>query len=183
MGRDYDPLSNDLGTILDFLAYLQATGKSYNTINIHRSMLSGTLAPIETGPVGQHPLVIRLLKGCYNKNPPRPKYEAIWSVETVLNFMRNQGPNNLLNFASLSKKLATLLAISTWLRTAELASLDATSITDCSAGVRIALSKPRKTQKTGSLRSVALESFPEKTICPVDCLKTYIYLRLFKNGL
>ncbi len=79
-GRSHDPLSNDLASILDFLTALNTSGKSYNTVNIHRSMLSVTLEPIVSTPVGQHPLVIRLLKGCYNQNPPLPRYATLWDI-------------------------------------------------------------------------------------------------------
>lgn len=169
-------MENDLIPVLHFLTSLHLAGKSYSTINVHRSMLSATLDPVESSPIGQHPLVVRLLKGCYNINPPKPRYTSTWNIETVLNFMRTQGPNGSLTFASLSKKLATLLAITTWLRVSELASLDLSSLTETPSGIRLSLLKPRKSQTNGPLRSVTLNSFPEEAICPVHCLRSYIYI-------
>ncbi len=169
-------MSNDLIPILEFLSFLHSSGKSYSSVNIHRSMLSMTLDPLDSTPIGQHPLVIRLLKGCYNTNPPKPRYNAIWNVEQVLNFMREKGDNSCLDLPSITKKLATLLAITTWLRTAELASLDPSSMKQQSSGVRLSLSKPRKTQSSGPLQTVLLTSFPEKSICPVDCLRAYLFI-------
>lgn len=70
--RDTDPLSTDLTEILQFLTDLLASGKSYSLINIHRSMLSRTLGSIEGVQIGANPLVVRLIKGGYHKNPPVP---------------------------------------------------------------------------------------------------------------
>ena len=49
-------------------------GRAYNTINVHRSMLFTTLDSLEGGgAIGEHPLVIRLMKACYNNPPPTAK--------------------------------------------------------------------------------------------------------------
>jgi hypothetical protein len=175
-GRSHDPLSNDLASILDFLAALNTSGKSYNTVNIHRSMLSVTLEPIVSTPVGQHPLVIRLLKGCYNQNPPLPRYSTLWDVETVFQFMRNSEDNLSLSFSALSRKLSTLQAISTLLRVSELASVDRLSITFTQTGAQFTLSKPRKSQFCAPLRLVSFIKVPERKICPVDCLRAYLFI-------
>jgi hypothetical protein len=85
-------------------------------------MLSTTLDVINGTPVGQDPLVIKLLKGIYNQNPPQPRYLSMWDPEIVLNHMRKV-ENESLDISNLSRKLVTLLALSTLLRTAELASI------------------------------------------------------------
>lgn len=149
LGRNLNPLSNDLASVLSFLTSLHESGKSYNTVNIHRSMLSMTLDRVDGSAVGQHPLVVRLLKRCYNQNPPHPRYSFMWDVEIVLSFMRSEEDNFSLNLASLTKKLATLLAISTLLRTSELASLEKDSLVFLISGVNLSLSRPRKSQTNG----------------------------------
>ena len=70
VGRGCNPLSNTLNPVLEFLTFLFASGKSYSTINVHRSMLSKTLGAVDGHNVGVHPLVIKLLRGCYNSYPP-----------------------------------------------------------------------------------------------------------------
>ncbi|KZS20378.1 Uncharacterized protein APZ42_012950 [Daphnia magna] len=72
--RDKNPLSSNVNSISDYLAHLQTTCKSYSLINIHWSMLSVTLQPIDECPIGQPLLIIKLLKGCHNRNQPNPKY-------------------------------------------------------------------------------------------------------------
>jgi hypothetical protein len=49
MERGKNPLSADLGNILEFLSSLRVAGKAYNTINVHRSMLSMTRDSLEGG--------------------------------------------------------------------------------------------------------------------------------------
>ena len=87
-------------------------------------MLSSTLNPIDGHCVGQHPLVRRLLQGCYNANPPSTKYTATWDPEVVFGFMVSAGTED----RWLGPKLATLLALATMLRTSELASISRTSV-------------------------------------------------------
>lgn len=150
MERDQDPLSSSLIEMLDFLSNLHLSGKAYSTINVHRSMLSVTLESINGTSIGKHPLIsIRLMRGCYNKNPPKPKYSNLWDVSIVLGFMKSRGDNEELCLSMLSKKLATLLAIVTLMRTSELASIDRESVKFSSSSASLALAKPRKMQFTG----------------------------------
>ena len=57
------PIPTTMNDVLEFSGNLFGLGKAYNTINVARSMLSGTLPPIEGQPVGQHYLVLKLMKG------------------------------------------------------------------------------------------------------------------------
>ncbi|KAK4004298.1 hypothetical protein OUZ56_006038 [Daphnia magna] len=52
-------------------------GKAYSSINMARSMLSGTLSPIDSQPVGQHYFVMKLMKGIYNSKPPEPRLSRV----------------------------------------------------------------------------------------------------------
>jgi hypothetical protein len=67
-------MSSSLSSVLSYLTHLFEMGKSYSKINLHRSMLSMKLGPIDHFQVGSHPLVVKLLRAAYNLNPPKPKY-------------------------------------------------------------------------------------------------------------
>lgn len=95
--RGSDSLSPSLAVVLEFLAELYRSGKSFSSINSHRSMLSKTLTPIDGHPIGCHPLVKNLLKACYNLNPPKAKYAATWDPEIVLSFVSTLGQNQTLD--------------------------------------------------------------------------------------
>ena len=74
IAREVDPLCPSLADITGFLAHSFDEGLEYRTINTYRSALSGVLPPMEGFPVGQHPLVVRLLKGILNLRPAMPRY-------------------------------------------------------------------------------------------------------------
>ena len=48
---------------------------------------------IEAAPIGQHPLVSRLMRGIYNFRPPKPQYCNTWDVAAVLSWIKDQGDN------------------------------------------------------------------------------------------
>jgi hypothetical protein len=65
-------MSPPVTKVLEFLSWLVGKGKAYRTINLSRSMLSSTLGKIDGVDIGKHPLVVKLMKGAYNKKPPIP---------------------------------------------------------------------------------------------------------------
>ncbi|XP_045022886.1 uncharacterized protein LOC123466808 [Daphnia magna] len=108
--------------VAGLVSHPPADGMATSTINVHRSTLSMTLEPIEGKNVGEHPLVLRLLKGCYNLNPPVPRYNKLWDPDIVLNHFATLGPNSDLALSILSKKLAMLLSLSIISRVSEICS-------------------------------------------------------------
>ena len=58
-----DPLLASLSDIANFLSSEFKNGKQYSTLNTYRSAMSATRPPIEGYPLGQHPIVGRLLQG------------------------------------------------------------------------------------------------------------------------
>lgn len=123
--REVNPCSASLTQVADFLTDLFTSGLQYRTIAGYRSMLSAVLQPIGNIPVGQHPYIIRLLKGVFNSRPPRVKILPEWDLPLVLNMLQKK-PFEPLSKASL--KLTTfktifLIAISTFRRCGDLQSL------------------------------------------------------------
>ena len=79
---------------------------------------------IEGVPIGQHPLVSRLLKGVYNIHPPQPRYSYTWDVDVVIKYLQSLGKNNALHLKTLTQKLALLMALVGANRVSELQVLD-----------------------------------------------------------
>ena len=75
--RHINPLSASLSDIANFLSSEFENGKQYSTLNTYRSAISATHPPIEGYPVGQHPIVCRLLQGMFNERPPQPRYQNV----------------------------------------------------------------------------------------------------------
>ena len=61
--RHLDPFSTSVSSFANFLASLYANGLQYRTINTVRSAVSVTHGHVEGIPLGQHPVVSRLMKG------------------------------------------------------------------------------------------------------------------------
>jgi hypothetical protein len=157
-GRDQDPLSASLIVVLEFLTELHESGKAYRSINVFRSMLSATLEKIEGYDVGKHPLVIKLMLGIFNFNPPKPKYNGFWDIGTVLAHIEGLGPDAFLSFKNLSCKLVMLLAFTSLFRVSDIAAIDFKSIVFSGPVAKFALNRLRKSQRRGALQVFFLKS-------------------------
>lgn len=171
--RDSDPLSPSLNFILQYFYHLFHKGFATSTINVHRSTLSMTLEPIDGKKVGGHPLVVQLLKGCYNLKPPTPRYDSMWDPDMVLRHFSSLGPNSDLPLAILSKKLAMLLSLSILSRVSEICSISLKSLNFSATAMSFSFCRLRKSQRAGSLQSFVVNRFPG-LCCPVACMESYI---------
>jgi hypothetical protein len=111
---------------------------------------------------------------------PTPSFtDRVEVVELLLGYQ--------LNLTQLSKKLATLLALATFLRVSELSSILRQLVRFSNSGVSFSLGRPRKAQHGGALRTIVVDKLSDPLIRPVQCLGSYIYLtdvkRNEKNGL
>ena len=172
--RGENPLSTSLNFVLEFLAELHASGKSYSTINVHRSMISKTLPLVEGKPIGSHPLIKSILNGCYNLNPPKPKYNSSWDPNVAITFITSLGDNRLLRLTTLSRKTVVLLALASLLRVSELTAINLQSIAFSNNGLNFSLLKPRKAQHSGPLQSFFIPSLQDPGSCPVEAVRSYI---------
>jgi len=118
-----------LNIILDFLEDLhRGKGKAYRSNHVFRSMLSSTLDQIDGHDVGKHPLVVKLMPGIFNSNPPKPMYNGFWDIGSVLAYLEGLGPNDSVTFKVLSFKLVMLLALTSLFRVSEIAAINISSI-------------------------------------------------------
>lgn len=108
-----DPLSCDVQHFLDLLTELFDDGLQHRTINMIHSAVSVTRERVEGMPIGQHPLVSRLMKGVDNLRPPTPRYTYTWDVERVIQCMAAMGESTKLPWKKLSQKLAFLMPLVT----------------------------------------------------------------------
>ena len=71
--RDRNPFDGPIEDIVNFLAELHEKDYQYRSLNSYRSTISSVHKHVEGVPIGQHPLVSRILKGTFNEHPPQPK--------------------------------------------------------------------------------------------------------------
>ena len=130
---------------------------------------------IEGYNVGEHPLVVQLLKGIFNSRPPAPRYTYKWDVSKVTSYLESLGPNEQLSLKRLSRKLAFLLAITSAERGSELVAHDLRFKRFHPEGVSFNLPELTKTVQVGKpLKTSFHASFPEnKFLFPCSCLREY----------
>ena len=128
---------------------------------------------VEEIPIGQHPLVTRLIKGVHNSRPPKPHYTVTWDVDIVLRHLRALGDNDNLSLRALSKKLALLMALMDASRTSELQALDLRFRRFRPEGVYFTLAALTRKRKVGApTKELFFGAFPQDhTLCVVQCLR------------
>ena len=107
-----DPYNTSLTNIVNYLSELSEKNLGYNSINIARSAISNAHSHIDGNPIGQHPLVKRILKGLYKTKTPIPRHAATWDVSLVTQYITSL-ENESVDIQLLTKKLTMLLALST----------------------------------------------------------------------
>ena len=119
----------------------------------------------------------RMLKGCYNLNPPRVRYSTMWDVGTVLRFLYNMFPLEDLSLKDLTLKLISLVALTTAARSQTLAALDLDYmyLSEGNKKVTFVIRQLLKTSRPGiSLPKVILDSYNKPELCVVKTLLYYI---------
>ena len=168
------PLS--INPILEFLASLYTSGLSYSSINTARSALSLHLGKIDNVSVGNHPLVVRIMKGVSNSRPVSCKYNTIWDANLVLKCFELWDVNSNLSLLSLSIKLCALLALTTSQRCQTLAAIKISNIRFLeNQAVDILITDRLKTSRFQSNTVLSLPSYScNSKLCPVQTLKDYM---------
>ena len=157
---------------LDFLAEMFEKGLQHRSINTIRSAVSMTHDQVEGSPIGQYPLVNRLLRGVYNRRPPMPRYSSTWDVDEVTKFLISLGKNEELTLKSLSQKMALLMAL---VGASELAALNLRFKVVKANGVSFRLATLTKKRTPGLLpKELFFGAFPgNECLCVVKCMDRY----------
>ena len=95
--RDRDPIRGPVADVANFLAQLLEEGYQYRSLKAYRSAIGSVHERIDGVEVGKHPLIARILKGVFNKRPPRPKYNSVWDVNQVLAWFKSIAPSKSLS--------------------------------------------------------------------------------------
>ena len=159
--RKVDPFSAPLAGILLYLTEYFNGEAVYRSVNVARSASSTTHAKLDGLPVGQHPLVIQLLKGMFNNRPPKPRYSHTWGLTSVTKYLVSNGNNGSLSLKQLSLKLAMLFSLHCKERDSVLTKLDVRYCRVLPEGVEFTLSAPRKKGSTDQLpKAFFFDSLP-----------------------
>ena len=107
-----NPTTPDVYQCLEFLTRQYDTGVGYSTINTSRSFLSAFIT-IGSTPLGEHPLIVKFVKGTKRKRPPGGKIKSIWDPVPVLNHLRAWGDIQSLSYDRLTQRTLLLFLLAT----------------------------------------------------------------------
>ncbi|XP_067205411.1 uncharacterized protein [Linepithema humile] len=138
-----------VSAFLDFLSSLLSNVGSYATLNSYRSAVS----LISSNEVGSHPLVSRFFKGVSVLKPQRHRYDVMWDPRPVIERLSSLFPHDKLSLELLSRKLVTLLALTTAQRMQTLASIQLSNII-LSDSLVIKISARLKTSRRNATTSI-----------------------------
>lgn len=159
-------------SVIYFFTQIFNNGSKYGTLNSYRSALSLILGP----NMSKDDRILRFFKGVFRLRPPRPKYNVTWDTNRVLDFLRSKYPNEQLSLVEISKKCATLLALTTAHRVQTLSKISMENISMMSSKIIIKIPDLIKTSRVGSQQPLlTLPFFNESPeICPANTLVFYI---------
>ena len=117
----YEPHNTD---VIEFFTVEQEEVNTYSTLNIYRAAISILML----NKLGKDPDLSRFFRGVAKKKPTKAKYTHTWDPNTVLEHLATWTPNEELSLEKLTKKLVTLLALSTAQRVQTLFSIKKSNI-------------------------------------------------------
>lgn len=172
--QQIDPFRCSLTSVLQFLTDQLKEGREFNTIAGYRSAISAFHQPIDGCSIGKHPRVSALMRGIFNKKPPKPKYRFIWDVDLVLGYLETLVIND--NLGKLTHKLVMLLALTSASRASEIWQLDLDYMIRMDSFYSFTLPRPTKVQKQGdSHTELKFYKFDDnKSLCVFRTLDAYI---------
>lgn len=179
--RKIDPLHPTVTAVLSFLHCLFKSGLSYSALNIARSAVSNIDMcdndALSHTPVGKHFLVCRYLRGVFNKLKPVLKYNNMWSVDNVLDYLSLFWPLHEINLKELTLKLVMLIALTTGQRCQTLTFLDTSEQyrQKNDTCFNFALTEHIKQDKPGKVfGNVRLYKYPVRELCVYETLDYYL---------
>ena len=162
--------------VLSFLTSLFHSGEGYSAINTARCALSSFMSDNRQVTIGNFVSIKRFLKGVFELRPSMPRYEHIWDVDIVLDFLRNYYPYEGMPLSILTMKLVMLLALTTAQRVQTLHSLNLENVEFQEDLVIIPISDFLKQTSVRNRKfALYLHAYKADTaICVVEILKEYI---------
>ena len=169
-----NPVQATVGQIANFITSRLELGLEYTTLNSYRSAISAYHPEVDGVKVGKHPMITQLLRGVFNRKPPKPRYIETWDVNIVLGYIKDMGIN--LSLKELTLKLTMLLALTTVARTSELHKLDPNWMLDKGDCVIFHIVELTKTKRPSKPQlTLTVHNYPhEQLLDVVSCLRLYL---------
>ena len=114
------------------------------------------------------------MKGFYNKRTPRPRYTATWSIDTLLDFWKEQPGDGELDLKDITLKTVSLLAVSHLSRAADLNLMLYENHKIEENSLEFLLQSTPKQQRKGILHPMIVHKVSVEKIDPVRCTLEYM---------
>lgn len=165
-----------VNTILEYLNMLYGEGLGYSALNTARSAMSAFSDVMINQSFGNHPLIVRLMKGVSRTRPSLPRYNSIWDVSQVFDYFRKQPLVQYLSLHELTLRNVMLVALVTAQRCQSLymLSLNNMIITDKQYCFTISADYKQARKGTDNMK-IILPAYPaDLRICVFTTLTEYI---------
>ena len=168
-----NPVNPPVSIAIDFLTSLFTAGLSYSSINTARSALSSLF---QIPDFGINPTVKRFMRGVFQLRPSLPRYQSVWNVHSVFNFIRSQPCVQDLSLRALTLRLTFLLCLLSGQRrqTIQALRLDHLHVTPSAYTFQI-IDKLKQTRPGFHQKPIVYEKYvSEPTLCIYTHLTRYI---------
>ena len=176
-GREADPFSPPLSVLLDFLLleFRRDIGRIYSTMTMICSAISAVVY-VNGQPAGQHPLVIRFMRGVFQERPSLSRCRITWDPELVLDYIKSLGLNESLSLIELSWKLVILMLLASGQWGQALHLLDIRNMSVSGSRVTFRTGDVLKTTRPGDhMSELAFEAYvPDHLICVFSSVIAYL---------
>ena len=111
ISRNENPYITNIDSVLKFLHGMYNDDCLYSGLCAARGTLASVVTIKGFAKLSDHPLLVRYLKGIFNRHPSLLRYMHIWDINLVLTYYDRIGHNEELEFKYLVKKIVMLFMI------------------------------------------------------------------------
>ena len=150
--------------------------RGYSAICTARSALSAVIILPDNQKFGDHPHVKQYIKGVFNKDPPKPRYVSTWDPQCVIDLLKSWYPAKSLSLLQLSKKVVMLILLVTGQRGQIITALnvDRMELKHSMVTFHIRNEDLKQGRQNHRPDPIKLRAFPDKRVCVVHYVKTYL---------
>ena len=179
ISRNENSCITNIDSVLRFLHAMYNDGCLYSGLCATPSALTSVVTINGFVKLSDHPLLVRYLKGIFNRHPPLPRYMHIWDINLVLTYYNRIDHNEDLEFEYLVKKIVMLFII---LRARGKHALSTIYVENIVFKDDKVILLPNKTVKhskpTRPLQPLIYNAYRENIkLCLVNCLLSYLERR------
>lgn len=163
-----------VNSALMFLTNLYVSGLKYSAINTARCALS-SLNFDSRITIGNHPIIVRFMKGVYESRPIQSKYSSVWDVKKVLNMFREWKTNKELSLKDLTLKTVMLISLVSAQRVQSIHMLDTANMIELEDTITFQMGLLKQSRPTAKSMFLEFHKYPEdENLCVVRTLTCYL---------